>query len=172
MPDNYGKMKNADRTTSALQRARGLFRAAYHAQQRGEVDTAMHLYRESIRTCPTAEAHTFLGWAHSLRHDYETAIGCCRAAIALDPEFGNPYNDIGAYLIEMGRWREAVPWLRAATRAHRYRSRHYAHHNLGRIFEHGFDWDQAEASYRMALRFSPGYLPSKEALSRIEARRN
>ena len=33
----------------------------------------------------------------------------------MDPDFGNPYNDIGAYLIEMGRLDEAIPWLEKAT---------------------------------------------------------
>jgi tetratricopeptide (TPR) repeat protein len=165
-------MKDADRTATTRRRARTVFREAYRAQQRGEIDTALRLYRESIRIHATPEAHTFLGWAHSFRREYETAIGCCRAAIALDPDFGNPYNDIGAYLIEMGRWEEAIPWLRAATRARRYRSYHYAHFNLGRVHEHAFDWDLAEASYRMALRFEPSYKPARLAIARIEARRN
>jgi Tfp pilus assembly protein PilF len=172
VPDNPVGMKDADQTTTARRKARGVFREAYRAQQRGEIETALRLYRESIRIHPTPEAHTFLGWAHSHRQEYETAIGCCRAAIALDPDFGNPYNDIGAYLIEMDRWDEAVPWLRAATRARRYRSYHYAHFNLGRVHEHRFDWDSAEASYRMSLRFNPAFGPPRRALSRLEARRN
>ena len=45
----------------------------------------------------------------------EEAIEECHKAIAVDPTFGNPYNDIGAYLIEMGRLDEAIPWLERAT---------------------------------------------------------
>jgi len=33
----------------------------------------------------------------------------CKLAIGLDPDFGNPYNDIGAYLIELGQFDEAIP---------------------------------------------------------------
>lgn len=165
-------MRDADRTASARRRAREIFRRAYRAQMRGDIDEAMGLYRASIEILPTPEAHTFLGWAHSFRRDYEEAMRCCRAAIALDPDFGNPYNDIGAYLIELDRWEEARPWLEAALRARRYRSYHFPHFNLGRIHEHAFDFELAEREYRLALRFQSDYEPARQALRRLLLRRN
>ena len=165
-------MKDADRTATARRKAREIFRRAYRAQQRGDLDEAMRLYHASLELHPTPEAHTFLGWAHSFRREYEEAMRCCREAIALDPDFGNPYNDIGAYLIELDRWDDALPWLRAALRARRYRSYHYPYFNLGRVHEHQGEWDQAEADYRMALRFEPGYEPARLALFRLQVRRN
>lgn len=139
---------------------------------RGDLDEAMRLYRASIEILPTSEAHTFLGWAHSFRREYEEAMRCCRAAISLDPDFGNPYNDIGAYLIELNRWDEAVPWLQAALRARRYRSYHFPHFNLGRVHEHRFDFSLAEREYRLALRFQADYEPARQALRRLLLRRN
>lgn len=165
-------MKEADRTSTVRRRAREAFRRAYRAQMRGELDEAMRLYRASIELHPTAEAHTFLGWAHSFRRDYEEAMRCCREAIALDPDFGNPYNDIGAYLIELGRFNDAIPWLEAAARARRYRSYHFPHFNLGRIHEQNHDLERAERCYELALRFQPGYEPAQAALRRLRARRN
>ena len=165
-------MKDADRTAASRRRARDLFRRAYRAQARGDLDEAMRLYLASIELHPTAEAFTFLGWAHSLRKEYEEALRYCKSAIALDPNFGNPYNDIGAYLIEMGRWDEAVPWLRAATRARRYASHHFPHYNLGRAHEKDFDWDLAEKEYALALRIEPRYELARAALERIRGRRN
>ena len=50
---------------------------------------------------PTAEAYTFLGWTYHFQGRIEDAIAECKRAIEVDPEFGNPYNDIGAYLIEL-----------------------------------------------------------------------
>jgi tetratricopeptide (TPR) repeat protein len=32
----------------------------------------------------------------------DDAIAECKKAVELDPDLGNPYNDIGAYLIEKG----------------------------------------------------------------------
>ena len=52
----------------------------------------------------------------------------------MDPDFGNPYNDIGAYLIQMGRLDEAIPWLEKATRAPRYEAPHFPRFNLGRAY--------------------------------------
>ncbi|MBK8230144.1 MAG: tetratricopeptide repeat protein [Candidatus Eisenbacteria bacterium] len=165
-------MKEIDPTTSPKQKARQLFRKAYRAQMRGALEEALGLYRASIDTFPTAEAYTFLGWTHSYQKDYEAAMDCCRTAIAIDPEFGNPYNDIGAYLIELGRWDEAESWLWAATRAHRYMSYHFPLYNLGRLHEHRYDWDGAERLYRLALRCEPRYALARHALRQIQVRGN
>lgn len=39
------------------------------------------------------------------------------------PDFGNPYNDIGAYLIEKGDFDEAIVWFQKAMQARRYEVR-------------------------------------------------
>ena len=67
------------------------------------------IIRSRSKCSPTAEAHTFLGWAYSFLGDYESAITECRNAIELDPDFGNPYNDIGAYLIQQGDSTKPMP---------------------------------------------------------------
>jgi Tfp pilus assembly protein PilF len=54
-------------------------------------------------------------------------------AIEIDPEFGNPYNDIGVYLMQRDRLDDAVPWLERAKLAKRYEPRQFPYMNLGRI---------------------------------------
>src|SRR3982750_90579 len=83
-------------------------------QMRRELPEAIRLYRESLAAYPTAEAHTFLGWALSWQGDIDGAIEECKLAIAVDPEFGNPYNDIGVYLIQKDELEAAIPWLERA----------------------------------------------------------
>ena len=100
----------------------------------GEYGRAAELYQASIQVHPTAEAHTFLGWTYSFEERYEDAIAECRKAIGVDPEFGNPYNDIGSYLIHLGKLREAIPWLERAKRARRYEPKHYPYLNLARVY--------------------------------------
>ena len=78
---------------------------------------AAHYYRKSIKMFPTPEAYTYLGWIHSFMGDFVQAIEYCKIAITLDPDFGNAYNDIGAYLLEMGEVDRAIPYLRRAARA-------------------------------------------------------
>ena len=93
---------------AGLEKAVELFQQAYRCQMEGELDEAIRLYRSSIECCPTAEAHTFLGWTYSFQGSYEAAIEECKKAIAVDPDFGNPYNDIGAYLTNLGRQEEPL----------------------------------------------------------------
>jgi Tfp pilus assembly protein PilF len=151
----------------ASRQAEAYFQAAYAAQMRGDLDEAIGLYRQSLASVPTAEAHTFLGWALSGKGDYEGAIRECERAIEVDPEFGNPYNDIGSYLIALDRPTEAVPWLRKAMAAPRYELRHYPHVNLARVYVKLGHIDAAIAQLRAALAISPQYRPAHAELRRL-----
>jgi tetratricopeptide (TPR) repeat protein len=73
-----------------------LLQEAYRAQMEGDLDHAVELYRKSLTAHPTAEAHTFLGWTYHFQGKIQEAIEECKRAIEVDPDFGNPYNDIGA----------------------------------------------------------------------------
>ncbi|MBX5496060.1 MAG: tetratricopeptide repeat protein, partial [Bryobacteraceae bacterium] len=111
-----------------------LFEKAYQLQMQGDLDLAVDLYKRSIEVYPTAEAYTFLGWTYRFQGKIDEAISECKKAIDIDPSFGNPYNDIGAYLIEKGKLDEAIPWLEQATRSARYEAYHYPWYNLGRVY--------------------------------------
>ena len=80
-------------------RAIRLFKEAYEHQMKKELDEAAELYKKSIEAYPTAEAYTFLGWTYSWMGRVDDAIAECLKAIEVDPTFGNPYNDIGSYLM-------------------------------------------------------------------------
>lgn len=149
------------------QRAVRLFEEAYKLQMKGELDDAVKLYKQSIESCPTAEAHTFLGWTYSFMGRVDDAIAECHKAIEADPTFGNPYNDIGAYLLQKGEPDEAIPWLERALKAPRYASYHFAHMNLARACEAKRDWLRARDEYRKALVESPEYIPAAQGLARI-----
>ena len=148
------------------------FQRAYAHQMKGELEEAIGLYKKSIEVLPTAEAHTFLGWTYSFLGQYDTAIAECRRAIELDPDFGNPYNDIGAYLIEQGALDEAIPWLEKATRAPRYESYCFPHYNLGRVYERKHQWRKALDCYRTSLQYNSDYTLAKAALRRLQAMLN
>jgi tetratricopeptide (TPR) repeat protein len=143
---------------------------AYQHQMRGEVQAAIELYTESLGVLPTPEAHTYRGWAKSGLGDLEGAIQDCHRAIDLDPEFGNPYNDIGAYTLEQGHPEDAIPWLRMALKAKRYQSYCFPHYNLGRIYEAQGRLDLALDHYHGALAEAPSYSLAVKAIERIRAR--
>lgn len=147
--------------------ARELFELAYEAQMAGELDRAVELYKKSIAAHPTAEAHTFLGWTYHFQGETAAAIDECKHAIEVDPSFGNPYNDIGAYLIDLGRYDEAIPWLEQAIRAPRYEPRHFPHFNLGRVYIAKGMFLRARECFRESLRIEPDYPLARQAIGRL-----
>src|SRR5262245_37184105 len=144
-----------------------LFQQGYQHQMKKELDEAAALYKKSIEAFPTAEAHTFLGWTYSWMGRVDDAIDECKKAIEVDPTFGNPYNDIGSYLMMKGQIEDAIPWLERALQAPRYESYCFPHMNLGRIYEAKRDWMRAKEEYRKALSEKEDYKPAAQALARI-----
>lgn len=133
----------------------------------GEYRSAVAQFEQSIELYPTAEGHTYLGWSLGELGRLEDAIAECETAITLDPDYGNPYNDIGVYLIELDRAEEAIPWLEKAIAAGRYCCYQYPHFNLGRIFLMEGRIDAARRAFERALGIDPGYLPALQGLALI-----
>ena len=155
-----------------LGRASELWQRAYAHHMRKELEEAIRLYQESLALYPTAEAHTFLGWAYSDQNRLEEAIAECHKAIALDPDFGNPYNDIGVYLIEREDLDGAIPWLEKAKRARRYEPRHFPYMNLGRIYLQRGKWQEALRELEAAARLAPGDPAARTLLHEVRSRFN
>lgn len=158
--------------TPASADARRYFELGYQAQVERRIDDAIGLYEKSIKAQPTAEAHTFLAWALSAQNRLDEAIAHCRTAIDLDPGFGNPYNDIGAYFIEMGRYDEAIPWLEKATQAPRYEAPHFPRFNLGRAYVAKEMYSRALEEFRQALRLRPDYAAAQAVVEALKRKLN
>lgn len=150
------------------QRAEIAWQGGYVFHVMGDYERAVMLFRASIEAHPTAEAHTFLGWSLSHLGRIEEAIDQCEIAIGLDPDFGNPYNDIGVYLIDLGRPEEAIPWLQKAIAAKRYCCYQFAHANLGRVLLGQGKVEEAKRSFERALEHDPEYLPALMGLEHIK----
>ena len=159
-------------TSDVPEEAQRHFQRAYEAQMNGRLEEAVEHYRRSIAIHPTAEAHTFLGWALSYLGRPEDAIAECKVAIALDPDFGNPYNDIGAYLIERGRDEEAIGWLERAKQARRYEPRHFPYFNLARVYIKRHQIRDAIRELEGALAIEPGYTAARRELHRLRGMLN
>jgi Tfp pilus assembly protein PilF len=151
----------------ARRAAAELFQHAYERQMSGDLDAAIELYTRSLETHPTAEAYTFRGWTHGCRGELDAAIADCHRAIATDPDLGNPYNDIGAYLIQMGRLDEAESWLLRATTAPRYEARAHPWANLAHIEESRGHWMAALAHLHRAQAESPDYPVAVRGIARL-----
>lgn len=145
------------------------FKLAYEFQMQGELDQAVIYYKKSLEIEATAEAYTFLGWTYSFMGKLKDAIEECHKAIAIDPDFGNPYNDIGAYLLQMGKIDKSVPWFQKAKKASRYENPEFAYCNLGKVYELKGLWPLARKEYGEALKIRKDYMPAVSGLLRLEA---
>jgi Tfp pilus assembly protein PilF len=154
---------SSDRESQARQR----FQDAFEAQMAGDYDRAVELYLGSLALYPTAEAYTFLGWTYHFQGKIEEAIAECKRAIEIDPDFGNPYNDIGVYLIDLDRYDEAIPWLEQAMKATRYEPRHYPYFNLGRVYLAKGMINRARELFQKSLDIEPRYALARQALESV-----
>jgi Tfp pilus assembly protein PilF len=155
-----------------LTKAQDLFQQAYELQMAEKFERAIRLYKRSIEVYPTAEAHTFLGWTYSFQGRLEEAIQECQRAIEVDPDFGNPYNDIGVYLMHKGEYDEALPWLERAKQAARYEPRHFPYLNAGRIYLARGEWLKALKEFEKAVEIMPDDPGARKALAQLRGRLN
>lgn len=152
--------------------AKQLFHQAYEAQSENNYDEAIDLYKRSIATYPTAEAHTFLGWVYSFQSRYDEAIAECLEAIRVDETLGNPYNDIGSYLLAKGDTYGCVRWFKRALLAPRYDSYAFPHFNLGRVYEMRHRPLEAVKHYGLAIEQQENFAQATTALRRLQAMLN
>ncbi len=138
-------------------------------QEAGDVDDAAAYYQMSLDLYPTAEAYVALGWVRGTRGEWEAAIAECRKAVALDPDLGNAYNDIGVYLERLGRRDEALEWLDRALAAPINDCRHYPWYHRGRILEQKGRFAEARDAFARALEIEPGWEPARTAYRRAVA---
>jgi|RhiMetdeSRZDD1v2_1073273.scaffolds.fasta_scaffold09720_4 tetratricopeptide (TPR) repeat protein len=148
--------------------AEELYNAGYLLTLLGAYEQALRLYDESLAIQPTAEAYTFKGWTFGQMGEYQRAIDEAQKAIRLDPDFGNPYNDIGVYLIELERDDESVTYLEKARTAKRYCCYQFPHFNLGRVYLKKRLYEKARDEFKKALEIDPAYEPAQAGLELLK----
>ena len=90
----------------------------------------------------------------------------------MDPDFGNPYNDIGVYLMQKGDLEGAVPWLEKAKQAPRYEPRQFPYMNLGRIYLRRGQWAEALRELEAGVRAAPKDGDVRKMLHELRAKFN
>ena len=140
----------------------------------GDHEDAAAYYQMSLDIYPTADAHVALAWTIAGRGLLAEAIAHCEAAIALEPAFGNAYNDWGVYLLRQSDTEadkdraadllvQAVRLFERAIAAERYDCRNYPHYHLGRIREQQGRFSEARDYYTQSLRLDPYFAPAQKA---------
>ena len=156
-----------------LSRAWEVLQDAYQAQMEGDYERAVELYQSSLDLYPTAEAHTFLGWTYHFQGRLNDAITECKRAIEIDPEFGNPYNDIA------GPLRRGHPMAGTRSRSNALRAAPFSALQPGprlsgqRDVRESYRLLPAGSGHRTTLRASPrssGFAPPPGQLGRSVSR--
>ena len=111
-------------------------------------------------------------WTLSFQGRLEEATEECLRAIAIDPEFGNPYNDIGVYLMQRDKLDESIPWFEKAKQAKRYEPRQFPFMNLGQIYLRQGRWWEALHEFESAVRLVPRDHDAAKMLHHVRARLN
>ena len=148
--------------------AEDLYNTGYLLTLLGHHEEALRLYDQSLAIQPTAEAYTYKGWTLSHMREHKRAIEEAEKAIRIDPDFGNPYNDIGVYLIELEREDDAVAYLEKAKAAKRYCCYQFPHFNMGRIYLKKKLYEKARDEFKKALEIDPAYEPAQVGLELLK----
>lgn len=168
----YNNTENIFPHFNMSEEAMKFFELGYKHQMDGKLDLAEIYYIKSLDIDDTAEGHTFLGWNYSFMGKIEEAIAECKIAIEIDPDFGNPYNDIGSYLLQQNKFDEALKWLKKAKKAVRYESPEFAYANTAQIHTLKGDWPLAILEYEELLKINPDYAPAIKELDKLKANLN
>src|SRR5712664_3288573 len=94
------------------------------------------------------------------------------SAIQIDPDFGNPYNDIGVYLMQQGKLDETILWLEKAKQARRYEPRQFPFMNLGRVYLKQGRWWDALREFEGAVQAAPGDMHAAKTLHQLRGQLN
>jgi tetratricopeptide (TPR) repeat protein len=157
-----------DRDDRAL--AVALCEEALELHRHGALQEAAAAYRRSLAYRPLAEAHTGLGWVLAALGCIDEAIAECERAIALAPDRGQPYHDIGTYLVAKGDPDAAVAWFERAKRAACWDARMQAFLRLGEIYAARGWLVGALREFRGALALAPADARAARAVRTVERR--
>jgi tetratricopeptide (TPR) repeat protein len=143
------------------------FDRAFKLQNDGKLENAIIAYRASIRIFPTPLAHISLGLVYSIQGKYDLAIEECKKAIELDPNSGDAYNDLGTYMVKIGREEGAIYWFNKAIEVVSEDSCCLSYYNLGKIYEKKGDWLKALRHFNKAISIDGTYDPAQNAIIKL-----
>jgi len=133
----------------------------------GDPRGALRCFEESAGWEASADALTYQAWMHSLLGQGDRAERLCLRAIEMDPEFGNPYNDLGTLCLQRRDVDAAISWFERAKRARRYEPRHFPFVNLGRLYLALGRPREALTEFEGAFALSPGSEDIRGAIERL-----
>ncbi len=152
-------------------RATKLLAKGRAAVQSGDYITALHEFKAAAYVQKTPAALTNWGTMEHCLGDTQRAMELCREAISMDPECGSAYNDIGFYLVALGRADDAIPWFKKAIVTKNLEEpRHIPWINLGKLYLERKEFHEALHHFDEALRLDPSNNEARDLAQSIRDR--
>jgi protein O-mannosyl-transferase len=146
-----------------------LFAQAYANMK--EWDRAIECDRREIELEPDNPV-LYTALAEALQENGQTqeSIAAFRRAIQMNPDFLDPSTNLAITLAEQGDMNDAVDTLVSALRSNPKGVHADAGwFNLGNIYAHNREWNEAAAAYQHALDLNPDLGAARERLESVEA---
>ena len=138
--------------------------AAARLAQGGTADGIRHLRRANA-LAPSAKAHAHLGGILATIGEFDDAIACFRAAIALQPEFAEARNTLATLLKALSRYDEAEECCRAGLRNDARQAG--LKHTLATVLFEQARVEEAIATLRESLALQPANAAAHSELLRM-----
>ncbi len=134
-------------------------------------DRAIEYFRKEIEFEPRNPAlYTALGEALQENGQTQESIAAFREAIRLEPGYLDASTNLAITLAEQGDTDQAIALLVSALQIHPDEPHaDAAWLNLGNVYAHKSQWNQAAAAYQHALDLNPGLGIARERLDSVEA---
>jgi tetratricopeptide (TPR) repeat protein len=134
--------------------------------QQGQNTRAIELIGRAVALRPNSHIyHANLAEAYRALGDFERAAGCCRAALAIWPDYPEALSNLGAALQGLGQHDESVAHLRRALELRP--DFVVAHNNLGIGLRELGQTDSALEHFRRAVELDPRFAPAQTNLGQI-----
>lgn len=130
---------------------------------------ALNSFIKASKIKLTAQSLNLVAWAYGLIGNLSEAKKYCLEAIKLDPDFGDPYNDMGSYLLIEGNLKECMKWFQSAKKAKYYLHREFPYINTGKAYLLQKNHEAALKEFSAAQKFVPY---QKELINMIEKLKN
>lgn len=125
-------------------------------------------FNQAVTVKETAEALTLLAWACALGGKDDKSKSFCLRAIYKDPNYGPPYNDLGALLFKSGELEESLKWFELAKKSTHYQNREFPYINAGRVYLAQKKFHKALDEFGSALVLVPFNNELKGAIEKIK----
>lgn len=127
----------------------------------GDLDRAEFYFRSFLEMEDSCEAYFYMGLIMGQRNMLEEALEFYYKSVVINPEYGNPCNEIGIILLRMGKDKDAVFWLKKSIRCQRNDAPHISFFNLATLYKM---WNRPERSLQFlhrAIELNPEFPEAK-----------